>query len=97
MNNIGFERFRIQLIINYQCEDKYQLRQKEGEYIWQTGTLNKNIAGRTNKEYYENNKDKINEKKKEIIKCDCGCEIRKHNLKRHQRNKKHQQLMEQIL
>ena len=46
MNEIGFERFRIQLIINYPCEDIYQLTQKEGEFIRLLGTLNKQIAGR---------------------------------------------------
>ena len=33
MNEIGENRFRIQLICDYPCEDKYQLKQKEGEYI----------------------------------------------------------------
>ena len=47
INEIGFDRFRIQLIANYPCEDKYMLKQKEGEYIRELGTLNKNIAGRT--------------------------------------------------
>ena len=28
INDIGFERFRIELICNYPCEDKYQLYQK---------------------------------------------------------------------
>ena len=50
INDIGFDRFRIQLIDNYLCEDKYMLKQKEGEYIRQLGTLNKNIAGRTLRE-----------------------------------------------
>jgi len=59
MNEIGFNRFRIQLICDYPCEDKYQLRQKEGEYIRLLGTLNKNVAGRIGKEYYNENKDKI--------------------------------------
>ena len=45
MNEIGTGRFRIQLICDYPCEDKYTLRQKEGEYIRQMGTLNKQIAG----------------------------------------------------
>jgi group I intron endonuclease len=58
---IGFERFRIQLICNYACEDKYQLRQKEGEFIRQIGTLNKIIEGRTKKEWLEDNKHKLKE------------------------------------
>ena len=65
MNEIGFERFRIELIEDYQCQDRYQLRQREGHFIRQFGTLNQNIAGRTNPEWRENNKDKIKEHKKE--------------------------------
>lgn len=76
IEKIGFERFRIELIENYPCEDKYQLRQKEGLWIRQLGTLNIKIEGRTRKEYndehkeqrkerYENNKDIILEKQKE--------------------------------
>ncbi len=61
INEIGFERFRIQLIEDYPCEDKYQLRQKEGEYIKSIGNLNMLQAGRTVKEYCEDNKDKIKE------------------------------------
>jgi hypothetical protein len=75
INEIGIERFRIQLIEEYPCEDKYQLIQKEGEYIRELGTLNKRIAGRTGQEYRKENKDKIKEtqkiyhsKNKEIIK-----------------------------
>ena len=61
MNNIGFERFRIELICEYPCEDKYQLRQKEGEYIRNLGTLNCCIAGRDNKQYKEDYKEKFDE------------------------------------
>ena len=63
INEIGFERFRIQLVEDYPCEDKYQLRQREGHFIRQIGTLNKKIAGRPDKEYkkdhYEQNKERI--------------------------------------
>ena len=65
MNEIGFDRFRIQLICHYPCEDKYQLRQKEGEYIRQIGTLNTQIAGRTEKQWLEDNKDKLKEQWKQ--------------------------------
>ena len=41
MNEIGFERFRIELIEEYPCQDKYQLRQREGHFIREIGTLNK--------------------------------------------------------
>ena len=32
VNEIGFERFRIELIEDYPCQDKYQLRQREGHF-----------------------------------------------------------------
>ena len=62
MNEIGHTRFRIQLIEDYPCEDKYQLRQKEGEYIRQMGPLNKYIAGRTITEYRQDNIEMIRAK-----------------------------------
>jgi len=72
MNEIGFERFRIELIEDYPCQDKYQLRQREGHFIREIGTFNKKIEGRTKqekkdkiKEYQQDNKDKIKEYKKE--------------------------------
>ena len=68
MNDIGFERFRIQLIIDYPCEDQYQLTQKEGEYIRLFGTLNKKIEGRTPKEYRETNKENLLKMKQEYYK-----------------------------
>jgi len=60
----------------YECENKEQLKNREGEYIRQYNCVNKNIAGRTRKEwiednkeyfkeYYQENKEKLNEKKKE--------------------------------
>ena len=80
MNEIGFDRFRIELIEDYACQDKYQLIQREGHYIRELGTLNKVIAGRTRQErtkenyesikeqrqkYHQNNKEKIKEQQKE--------------------------------
>ena len=68
INEIGFERFRIELIEDYPSQDKYQLRQREGHFIRELGTLNKNIAGRTKQEYqkenYESNKEHLEEYKK---------------------------------
>ena len=58
MNEIGFERFRIELIEYYPCQDAYQLRQREGHFIREIGTLNKKVAGRKKNEYYEDNKNK---------------------------------------
>jgi len=44
--------------------------------------------------YRLENKDLINEKQREKVKCNCGCMISKTNLLRHQKNPKHIKLME---
>jgi len=55
----------IELYENYPCEKIEELTQREGEIIREIGTLNKNIAGRTKKEYYTDNQDKIKQQTKE--------------------------------
>ena len=68
-----FEKYndvRIELLEECPCENKEQLVRKEGEYIRNNICVNKIIAGRTGKEYYEDNKEKIieyNEKNKDKI------------------------------
>jgi hypothetical protein len=55
----------IVLLLDYPCNNKKELRKKEGEYIKKYNCVNKKIAGRTKKEYKEDNKDyyKIKQKK----------------------------------
>jgi hypothetical protein len=50
-----------------------------------------------NKFYREQNANKIKEKAKELITCQCGCELRKDTLKRHQKSQKHKDLLEQLI
>jgi group I intron endonuclease len=64
INEIGFDRFRIQLIEKYPCEDRYQLRQREGKYIRELGTLNINIAGRLTCDYHVEKKEEIKQNEK---------------------------------
>ena len=77
MNELGHDVFRIDLIEEYPCDDKQALRQREGYWIRQIGTLNMIVAGRTVHEYEESeqrkelnkkwkneNKEKIKEIKK---------------------------------
>ncbi len=40
MREIGTDRFGIEWVEDCPCEDKYKLRQPEGYYIRQFGTLN---------------------------------------------------------
>jgi len=42
-----------------------------------------------NKKYREDNKEIITKKLKEKITCTCGCVVTTQNIKRHERNKKH--------
>ena len=58
----------IELIINFSCSCKEELRKEEGKYIRKIKCVNKNIAGRTKKEWREDNKEKLKEYNKEYIK-----------------------------
>ena len=61
----GFDNWDIILIEKFDCKTKEELHRKERFYLETLGaTLNKFIPTRTQKEYYEKNKDEINEKKK---------------------------------
>ena len=67
MREHGVEHFYIELIEEFKCDTIEQLRQREGHYIREMGTLNKAIAGRSKKEYREENAEYLKEKKKEYI------------------------------
>jgi len=55
--------------------------------------INKEKIDKKNKENYEKNKGKISEKAKEKIQCECGFFSTKPHLLRHQKTKKHLDLM----
>jgi len=55
----------IELVINYPCSCKDELHKEEGKYIRKIKCVNKRVAGRTLKEYDEDNKVMLKEKKKE--------------------------------
>ena len=59
MNEIGFNHFHIEPLEEIQFEHKKELREKEGEYIRQYGTLNSLIAGRTKDQYRKDEKQNI--------------------------------------
>ena len=91
--------YKIELVKLFPCNTKQELNLEEGKIIKQfrndkLNIVNKNIAGRTSKEYdaqyKQNNKTEIN--KKRIIKHNCGCGsiYRKEDKLRHEKTKKHQ-------
>ncbi len=54
---------KIELIENFTCNDVKELRKREGEIIKTTpNCVNKQIAGRTSKEYYIDHREKLLEK-----------------------------------
>jgi hypothetical protein len=63
--NGDWSKCKIELYENYPCKNEYELEKKEGEITRIIGTINKVIAGRTRKEWYNDNIDVILEKKKE--------------------------------
>ena len=91
---------KIELIIECPCSNKEQLNATEGLYIRSLSCVNKNIPNRTDKEYREDNQEKIkeyrennkieiNEKKRKKINCDvCNTQISLNNMSAHQKSKK---------
>ena len=51
LHKLSVDNFYIELIENYPCNDSYELGAREGHFIRQFGTLNKQIIGRTEKEW----------------------------------------------
>ncbi len=64
MRELGIDKFYIELYEHFVCNTKEELNKREGQLIREIGTLNKVIAGRTCKEYIDDNKEKIKENKK---------------------------------
>ena len=55
----GLDNCKIELIEAYPCENKEELFKREGHYIQQhENRVNKNLAGRTKEEYYDNEANK---------------------------------------
>ena len=77
----------IELLENYKCNTKDELYKREGELqrIYKNDIINKQISKRSKEEYEEDNKQKQNKK----IVCICGSEIRKGEISRHKKTKKH--------
>ena len=61
----GLENCSIELLEAKNCKSKDELHQLEGKYIRELECVNKCIAGRTVKEYLEDNKEHISEQRKQ--------------------------------
>jgi hypothetical protein len=58
------------LIENYPCKSKEELEARERHYIDNTDCINKQLPGRTEAEWYQDNKERILEKAKNKVKTD---------------------------
>ena len=65
ITNDDWSDWYIELYELYPCNSKEDLEKREGQVIREIGNINKCIAGRTRKEYRQDNEDKIKEKTKE--------------------------------
>jgi hypothetical protein len=82
----GVENCSIELIEIVPCNSKDELNKKEGEHIRNLNCVNRCIAGRTNKEYYEANKDTIIDRHKEYYEANKD-DITQHKRKWYEANK----------
>ena len=59
LDEYGIENCKIELIEAYPCENKEELRKREGYWIKTEDCVNKNVAGRTHKEYHEEHRTRL--------------------------------------
>ena len=64
MREIGRDNFYIELIETYTCNNTDELKAREGHYTRERATLNMAIAGRSDKQYYEDNKYRFKDRVK---------------------------------
>ena len=62
---LKYEDAYIELIEEYPCDNKDQLNKKEGEHIRANNCVNKHIAGRTSREYYDDHLNTILQQRKD--------------------------------
>ena len=89
----GWENWSMIKICDYPCENRRQAEQEEDEFILKLkANMNMVRAFRTKQQYREDNKHKINEKRI----CECGLNYTYNHKARHERTKKHLDLINQI-
>ena len=83
---LKYDDAEIELLECYECENKKQLERHEGEYIRQYNCVNERISGRTELEWYEDNKEAILERNREYYQENKEA-ITKQRKERYQQNK----------
>jgi hypothetical protein len=106
--NGGFDNWEMVLVEKYPCASKLELLQRERYWTEKLGaTLNTQVQGYyyalghngyhaiKNKEYYENNKEKVTNWKKQSHNCECGGRYRNVGKSSHCKSKRHQKYLSQ--
>ena len=86
---IKLNDYRIEPIEYYPCRNRTELEAREGYWIKELNCINKNIAGRTVKQYYQDNIVQIKEFRRQRYNCDCGGKYTYENKYIHKKSKKH--------
>jgi uncharacterized UPF0160 family protein len=92
----GIEQFKMILIKSYEVSDRAQLQAYEQLWINWLKPINKNglfrikklyreVISEYNEQYYESNKETLSDRKKQIIKCECGMNYTRRHKARHQK------------
>jgi len=79
----------IELIKDFPCNSRKELRQEEGRIQKEMDCVNIIIAGRTPHEYYRDNIVILTERKSERIECECGGSYRRDNKSHHYKSRLH--------
>ena len=108
-NNGGFDNFKFDILLSFECENTKQKVIKEQEYLDEfKPSLNDRKAFRTeeerieyNEKHYENNKEyykEYNEKHKakftEKFNCECGGKYQFKHKSTHKKSKRHKKFLE---
>ena len=86
----------IELIENYPCNNKQELREREGLFQTTFQCVNNFIAGRTNKQYYIDNKERILNIANRQHTCICGASMQFQAKSRHEKTNKHKKYIENL-
>ena len=100
-DEFGLDNCKIELVEYCKCETKDELVRREGELIKNSDCVNKQIAGRTKKEYAEENREALLKQKHEYGKreytCDiCNSTMRLDDKSKHLKTEKHKRNIKQI-
>ena len=100
----GMDNCKIELLEHFSCKSKDELNAREGFYIQNNDCVNKFVAGRTWKEYYNATKEQRlayakkhwqenKHKYLQPIQCDCGGQYLHSHKKRHFNTQKHKEFI----